>query len=167
MSVEAPDEVTPENIDELSEEEIEAYNEQVEAELEAQLDEQADDLDDTEQAAAEALLQDAEETVETETVALDSGLELEVRTRIPPAVERMQSRLERMEKRGASPAEIATLNCEMLAEMVETEGYGSPEPWHIAYQGDDGGLQWLSEVTSTVLEPAHDRAEATKGKFER
>lgn len=148
-----------------SEEDIEAYNEAKDAEMEARIGQ----LEDEEQEAVEALLDEAEETAETETVTLESGLELEVRTRVPPAVERKQQRLRTLEKRHkdgeADIRDIAEVSCEMLAEMCETDGYDNPDVWLAAYQRE--GQQWLLEMVAEVTEPAKNQTEQLGNRLDR
>lgn len=143
---------------EASEEEIEAYNEQREQDIQ----EHIETLNQQQQDAVDALRKDAQESLETETVELPSGVALEVRARVPPRVERLQDRAQEAEVKG-DLEKSRRLNAEMLAAMVETEGYDTPEVWVVASQDGDAGMQWMAEVTSLVVEPAEDNAEALKG----
>lgn len=115
--------------------------------------------------AADALIGDAKSTLETETVELDSGLELDVRSRLPASVEENLEALEAAETRGDRVA-IRRLNCEMVAAMVVTEEFDQPGVWLAASRDGDAGMQWLSEATATILKPALDRAEETEGKLQ-
>lgn len=140
---------------------VEAYNEQVEQRFEEQLAE----LAEQEQEAVSALLEEAEESADTETVEFPSGLELAVKTRIPIDIEQRLERIERLEEQGAPIGEIATVNCEVLATMCETDGYDSAETWLAAYERE--GMQWLAEMTERVLEPATENAESVGNRRRR
>jgi hypothetical protein len=159
MSVEPPESLDFENLDQYSEEEIEAYNEQKEQEIA----ERIADLREQEQAAVEALRSDAQDSIETATVELPSGLELDIRTRFTQRAERLQEELADLEQQDASVADIRWTNAELLAEMCETKGYDQPAPWDIAARDDDAGLVWMMEVTDAVIEPIADKAEAMQG----
>jgi hypothetical protein len=132
----------------------EAYNEQVEARFQQRRQE----LADQEQAAVSALLEAAEASAETETVEFPSGLELEVKTRIPVDVQHRLERIERLEQEDAPIEEIAAVNCEALAGMCETDGYDSADTWLAAYEKN--GIHWLGEMTSRVTTPATENAES-------
>lgn len=142
-----------------------AWNEDIEQRLDDRLDERLADLAADEQAAVEALLEEADETAETETVDFPSGLELDVRTRFPPGVEHQLERLERLEERDAPTREIARVNCRLLAEMCETDGYDSADVWLTAWE--QRGLQWLSEMTAEVTAPAAREADELGNRFGR
>lgn len=133
----------------------EAYNEQVEARFEERLQE----LADQEQAAVSALLEEAEKDgPETETVEFPSGLELEVKTRIPVDVEHRLERIIRLEQEGAPMEEIAAVNCEALAEMCETDGYDSADTWMTVWSKK--GTHYLAEMIEIVTGPATENAES-------
>ena len=134
----------------------EAYNEQVEQRFEERLQE----LAEQEQAAVSALLEEAEEPddIETETVEFPSGLELEVKTRIPMDVEQRLERIERLEQEGAPMKEIAAVNCEALARMCETDGYDSADTWMAVWSKK--GTHWLAEMTTRITAPATENAES-------
>jgi hypothetical protein len=132
----------------------EAYNEQVEARFEERFQE----LAEQEQKAVSALLDEAEESAETETLEFPSGLELEVKTRIPVDVEHRLERIEHLEQEDAPIGEIAIVNCEALAEMCETDGYDSADTWLAAYEKE--GIHWLGEMTSRITAPAKENAES-------
>ena len=132
----------------------EAYNEQVEARFQQRRQE----LADQEQAAVSALLEEAEASAETETVKFPSGLEMEVKTRIPVDVEHRLERIERLEQEGAPIGEIAAVNCEALAGMCETDGYDSADTWLAAYEKN--GIHWLGEMTDRITAPATENAES-------
>jgi hypothetical protein len=131
-----------------------AYNEQVEQ----RFDERFAALADQERDAVDALLDEAELSADTETVEFPSGLEIEVRTRIPVDVEQRLERLEHLEAEGAPVGEIAAVNCEALAGMCVTDGYDSAETWLVAYEKN--GMHWLGEMTSRIVEPATANAES-------
>jgi len=132
----------------------EAYNEQVEARFEERLQE----LAEQEQEAVSALLEEAEESAETETVEFPSGLELEVKTRIPVDVEHRLERIEQLEQEDAPIEEIAAVNCEALAGMCETDGYDSADTWAAAYEKK--GTHWLGEMIDRITAPATENAES-------
>jgi len=132
----------------------EAYNEQVEARFEERLQE----LAEQEQEAVSALLDEAEESAETETLEFPSGLELEVKTRIPVDVEHRLERIEHLEQEDAPIGEIAVVNCEALAGMCETDGYDSADTWLAAYERE--GIHWLGEMTDRITAPAKENAES-------
>ena len=132
----------------------EAYNEQVEA----RFDERLQELAEQEQAAVSALLEEAEASAETETVEFPSGLELEIKTRIPVDVEHQLERIERLEEQGAPIGEIASANCEALAEMCETDGYDSADTWMTVWSKK--GTHWLAEMTSRITATATENAES-------
>jgi len=134
----------------------EAYNEQVEARFEERLEE----LAEQEQEAVSALLDEAEgaDATDTETVEFPSGLELEVKTRIPVDVEHRLERIEHLEQEDAPIGEIAIVNCEALAEMCETDGYDSADTWLAAYEKE--GIHWLGEMTDRITAPAKENAES-------
>ena len=125
----------------------EAYNEQVEDRFEERLQE----LAEQEQAAVSALLEEAEESAETETVEFPSGLELEVKTRIPVDVEHRLERIEHLEQEGARD-EMAEQSAHVAASMCETPGYDNPDTWLTAWKKE--GTHWLSEMLSEILDPA-------------
>ena len=132
----------------------EAYNEQVEDRFEERLEE----LAEQEQTAVSALLEEAEGAAETETVEFPSGLELEVKTRIPVDVEHQLERVERLEQEDAPIEEIAAVNCEALAAMCETDGYDSADTWMAVWSKK--GTHWLVEMTSRITAPATENAES-------
>jgi len=135
------------------------YNEHKEAEMEARLDE----LDEQKQAAVGALREAAQESVDTETVTLGQ-VDLEVVTRIPPAVEDLLDEMERAEQRQDTDR-LRELNALALAEMVNSpDEYVDPDVWAVA--AEQNGLQWVSEAVATVLEPARDRQQDTAGNLQ-
>lgn len=154
---EPPDDLDFSRLHEYSDEEIEAYNRQKEDELEQRIEEHLTELDEAEQEAVDALIDDAEESIETTTVSFESGLEIEVYQRIQRDAERKVEELESIEEQGASQKRLAWTNCEALAAMCVGEPYDEPEPWFAAYQ--ENGQQWLAEMTSDIIEPARERAE--------
>jgi len=159
MSVDAPESLDFSNLEQYSEAEIEAYNEQREQEIA----EHIADLRAQEQAAVDALRSDAQDSIETETVELPSGLELEIRTRFTQRAERLQEELAELEQQGTSVVDVRWKNAELLAEMCETDGYDKPEPWDIAARDDDAGLVWMLEVVDIVTKPITEKAEAIQG----
>lgn len=160
MSAEPSDRPDLEAVIESDDPELaDAYNDAVEAEMA----ERVEALEDAEQNAVAALRDDAQDSIETETVKLPSGLELEVRTRFTQRAERLQEDLAELEQEGASVADIRRLNAQLLAEMCETDGYDSPEPWDIAARDDDAGMVWMGEVTDVMLEPIHEKAKELQG----
>jgi len=132
------------------------YNEAQEAAIKERLDH----LDEQKQEAVSALRESAQESLETETVTLDSGVTLEVRTRLPPNVERLQAEAQQAEE-DRDYQRARRLTCEILAAMVESPAeFGDPDVWATASRDGSAGLQWLLEATDAVLEPAIDSAEA-------
>ena len=164
MSVEAPDNLDLENLEEYTEAEIEAYNQAKEQELDRRLKEKELQLTEQEREAVEALAGDEDEEVETKTVSLDGGVEVEVRTRIPPEVERLQERTLRLERRGEME-DARRKNCQMLATMIVTEPYDSADAWEVMAMRK--GMQWLGDITADVFEPALDNLEETKNRLRR
>lgn len=164
--VAVPDRVTPENIDDLSKEQIRAYNEQKEAELAERLG----DLEASEQDAVEFLRGQQEQTEEHETVILTAGdtdQELTVRARLTSGVEDLQQEVGDSIHSG-SVAEARQAAAELIAEMVVApEEYTNPRVWVLAAQYESGGIQWLTDVMAEVLDPALSHAEDTKGKLQR
>lgn len=132
------------------------YNEAQEAAIKERLDH----LDEQKQEAVSALRESAQESLETETVTLDSGVTLEVRTRLPPNVEQLQAEAQQAEE-DRDYQRARRLTCEILAAMVESPAeFGDPDVWATASRDGSAGLQWLLEATDIVLEPAIDSAEA-------
>jgi len=135
------------------------YNAHKEEEMEARLEE----LDEQKQAAVGALREAAQETVDTETVTLGQ-VDLEVVTRIPPAVEDLLGEMERAEQRQDTDR-LRELNALALAEMVDSpDEYADPDVWAVA--AEQNGLQWVSEAVATVLSPARDRQQDTTGNLQ-
>lgn len=137
----------------------EAYNEAKRDEIAAELEH----LDEQEQAAVDALRESAQQSLETDTVTLPSGVDLEVRARMPPVVENLQEKMQRARQQ-QDLQRARRLNCAMLAEMVESPGeYVNPDVWETASRDGNAGLQWLAEVTDIVVGPATENAEALQG----
>jgi len=154
MSDNAPDSIDFEKLEagEYDDEEIEAYNEQREQEIV----ERHKELNRQEQKAVDALRRDAQESHETETVTLESGVDLEVRTRIPPEVEDLHEQLQEAQRAG-NLSLTRQLAAAMNAEMVEApEGYTNTDVWLVASRDGDAGLQWLTETTDIILKPVKD-----------
>ncbi len=158
----APESIDLDNLDQYTEEEIEAYNEQVEAHLSQKIE----DLSNQEQEAVNLLREQAQATATTETVYLDrpgkDPLELEVRTRFPPSIERKHQQFQTLKETG-DVDKAKRIACEMLAEMVVTPGFGNPRVWRIAAGSDGAGMVWVKEAADTVLAPALKRAGASMG----
>jgi predicted DNA-binding ribbon-helix-helix protein len=138
----------------------EAYNEQVEARFQQRLQE----LAEQEQAAVSALLEEAEESAETATVEFPSGLELEVKTRIPVDVEHRLERIKNLEEEGALD-EMATQSAHVTANMCETAGYDDPDTWLTAWEKK--GTHWLSEMLAEILAPAVKETDALGNRHGR
>lgn len=142
----------------LNDEEAQAHNEQRRQEIQDHLD----TLNEQQQEAVATLRESAQESADTEMVTLPSGVDLEVRSRIPPAVESLIDDLQTAEQHG-DPDRVRRLNSEALAEMVVTEEYSDPRVWVTASKDGDAGLQWLAEVTDIVLGPATEQIEDLQG----
>lgn len=156
--VEPPDELDYSNLDQYSDAEIEAWNDQRRDEIEDTIE----SFNERQEAAVNALREDAQKSADTETVELSSGIELEVRTRIPPAVEQLVDDV-RAAQQEQDLDRARRLGAAANAEMVESPAeYTSAEVWVVASQDGAAGVQWLTETTQTILGPARDRAE-TKG----
>jgi len=143
----------------------EAYNEAVEADLEARIEERIERMDEAEQAAVEALVDDAKS--ETTTVPFSSGLEIEVYERLTSEAEDHVQAVADLYERDETPSEAVLVGaiCEALASMVVTEPYGDADVWEAAYHSEDGGgTQWLHEMFDRIVEPAVERAEARKNE---
>lgn len=135
------------------------YNEYKEAEMEARLD----DLDEQKQAAVGALREAAQQSVDTESVTLGQ-VDLDVVTRIPPAVEDILDEMERAEQRQDTDR-LRELNALALAEMVDSpDEYADPDVWAVA--AEQNGLQWVSEAVAVVLGPARDRQQDAAGNLQ-
>jgi hypothetical protein len=135
------------------------YNRHKEAEMEARLNQ----LDEQKQAAVGALRDAAQESADTETVTIGQ-IDLEVVSRIPPAVEDLLDEMERAEQRQDTDR-LRELNALALAEMVDSpDEYADPDVWAVA--AEQNGLQWVSEAVATVLGPARDRQQDTAGNLE-
>lgn len=134
----------------IDDDEVEAYNKQREQEIQ----ETIETLNEQQQQAVDALRESAQASLETETVTLPSGVDLDVRTRISPEVERLIDNIQEAEATG-DLQRARRLSAEALAEMVESpEEYGDPDVWVVASQGGDAGVQWLGECIEIVTEPA-------------
>jgi len=150
--VEPPDKLDYGNLDQYSDAEIEAWNEQREQEIR----ERTEELNRQEQAAVDTLRRDAQESHDTATVELGSGVELEVRTRIPPEVEELADQLQTAQQnRDMSLMRrlAAALNAAMV---VSPDGYTSTEVWLVASRDGEAGLQWLMETNDTITGPVED-----------
>lgn len=146
-----PDKVTPENVDELSEEEIQEINSRRSDRLrDAIEDEQT--LSESERDALDALEDGVEE--ETERVEVN-GVEVDVKTSIPGKVETRFARMEHVAE--SDPVQARKLLAENVADMIEGESYGSPAVWRKF--GEKYGTQRLMEVFDDVAEPAVERSE--------
>lgn len=135
------------------------YNEYKEAEMEARLK----DMDEQKQAAVGALREAAQQSVDTESVTLGQ-VDLDVVTRIPPAVEDILDEMERAEQRQDTDR-LRELNALALAEMVDSpDEYADPDVWAVA--AEQNGLQWVSEAVAVVLGPARDRQQDAAGNLQ-
>jgi predicted DNA-binding ribbon-helix-helix protein len=139
---------------------VEAYNEQVEQ----RFDERLAELAEQEQEAVSALLDEAEESADTETVEFPSGLELEVKTRIPVDVEQRLERIEQLGEREARD-EMAVESAHVAAAICETEGYDDPDTWLTAWEKK--GTHWLSEMLAEILDPAVEEIGAMGNRLRR
>jgi hypothetical protein len=147
------------NLDQYDDDDLEAINE---ARREKFAEKHAA-LNEAEQDAVDALRQDAQESLDTETVTLDSGVELEVRTRLPPTGEDLLTEMQ--EARQAQDLQRARrLTCALLAELVESpERFTEAKVWEVASSDGDAGSQWLAEVSKIVMEPVETAAEDIMG----
>lgn len=135
------------------------YNEAKEREIAESLEH----LNQQEQEAVDALRESAQASQDTATVALDSGVELEVLDRIPPSVEQLAEEMQEARQTG-DIARARRYACAMLAEMVQApEEYTNAEVWATASRDGSAGMQWLAEVEQIVTEPAQESAEALQG----
>jgi len=135
-----------------SEEEVARYNEMRQREI----DETLAQLSESKQKAVAALRDSATDTVETEPVTL-GDVELAVKTRIPPEVERLVDRIQQAES-DQDRHRARRLNAEALSEMVaDPDEYADPEVWVVA--AEQNGMHWLGEVTDRILAPAKASAE--------
>lgn len=156
------------NLDQYSDEQIEAYN----AQKNEELDERIGELEGDQEQAVRSLRESAESTLSTATVELSRGedsdpVELEVRERMPQKVEEMRGQLDDL-RDGGSVQRAKLVACRMLAEMVHSpEAYTDPEVWFVAQQFDDGGIGWLMEAAQDVLEPVRSRVEENQGNSNR
>lgn len=124
MSVEAPDQITPENIGEFSAEEIEAYNEQKEKELSERADGRVRELSAEQEAALEAL---TEEPPDTETVDLGIGEDgTEVKTFVNEDIEDKLTFI--AENSGNLPLIRGSL-CEVMEWFIEDDTYADADIW--------------------------------------
>lgn len=153
MSTEAPDEVTPENLDDLSEEEIEAYNQQVEDNLEARLDEHVEELSASQQEALEMLApDDAELTATVELGAEDEAVE--VKTHLAGWVE---DELEEIFQQPESSRTFRRRIPSVMEWVIEDENYGDAALWR-AY-AERYGTKELTLRFLEVIEPIEEDAE--------
>jgi len=151
----APDSIDYEKLEagEYDEDTIEAYNEQRRQEIV----ERHQELNEAEQDAVDALRRDAQQTHETEDVGLESGVTLEVRTRIPPEVEDLYQQLQ-MARNNQDISLVRRLAAALAAEMVESPAeYSSTEVWLVASRDDEAGIQWLMETIDIILEPVEEQ----------
>lgn len=162
---EPPEDINFSRLHEYSDEEIEGYNRQKKQELDERIGDHLANLDETEQAAVDALIDDAEESIETTTVTFESGLEIEVYERIQRDAERKVEELEAIEEQGARQDQVAWATCEALAVMCLDQPYDQPETWFAAY--DKNGTQWLFEMVGEIIHPAEKRAERVKNRHGR
>jgi len=146
-----PDRVTPENVGELSSEEIRRINEKTSERLRDTIDEEHA-LSETEKSALEALEQGVSK--DTETVEVN-GVELEVQTSFPGVVE---NRIQRISKIAEErPKEARNLLADSVAEIVVDDDYSSREVWREF--GREYGSAELMGVFRAVSRPAHEHAE--------
>jgi len=151
--VEVPEKLDWDNLDQYSEAEIEAYNEQRRDEIQTA----EEKFNEQQEEAVDRLRESAQQSLETEEVELDSGLELEVRARIPPEVEDMQEELDQAVATG-DIALARRLAAAMNATMVESpDEYADTDVWLVASRDGDAGIQWLVETSQKLTEPAEDR----------
>lgn len=157
---ELPDAVTPENVDELSEREIEAIQRKRQEQGRAVLRE-AESLSADEAAALEALSNgDSEEG--TEVVELNNGVEVEVKTHIPGRVENRFTRMEGLAEQ--DPVEARGLLAENIADLILDSDYGSAAVWR--EYGDEYGSGKLMEMFTRVAEPAMQRSQELREQVE-
>lgn len=154
-----PEELDLSNIEEWSDAELEAWEQHTRESLDDRIEESVGDESD----AVATLREAATDSLDTETVTLGDGVELEVRTRIPPAVEDLHDKMRQADKSGN--LEVARrLNSQMLAEMVvEPDKFADPDVWATASRDGDAGMQWLAEATEAITGPATERAEELEG----
>jgi len=151
----APDSIDYEKLEagEYDEDTIEAYNEQRRQEIV----ERHQELNEAEQDAVDALRRDAQQTHETAAVELETGIELDVRTRIPPEVENLYQQLQTASD-NQNLSLVRRLAAALNAEMVESpDEYSSTDVWLVASRDGDAGLQWLRETTDIILSPIEDQ----------
>lgn len=152
-SPEAPESLDLDNLDEYSEEEIEAYNERKEQDLRERGAEHQRELDEEQQAALEAL-RDPEED---DTAQVELGQRtLTVNTYMDEEIERT---FERLTENREDPDIQRQLLPEVMAWMIEApEEYTDPLIWR--EYAREYGRDELALALMRVVEPKADRAES-------
>jgi len=152
-----PDRVTPENVGELSSEEIRRINEKTSERLRDTLEDEHG-LTEDEETALSALESGVDESTETVTV---NGVDVDVRLQVPGTVE---NRIQRMEAIAEDrPAEARNLLAENIADMIVDGEYANPAVWK--EYGRKYGSQGLMQVFERVAAPAREHAEELESEI--
>jgi len=152
-----PDRVTPENVADLTEEQIERINERRSESLRETLEDEHG-LTEDEEAALSALESGVDESTETVTV---NGVDVDVRLQVPGTVE---NRIQRMEAIAEDrPAEARGLLAENIADMIVDGEYANPAVWK--EYGRKYGSQGLMQVFERVAAPAREHAEELESEI--
>lgn len=152
MSTEAPDQVTPEDLDDLSDEEIEAYNEQVEDALEERLDEHVQELSESQQEALDLLAPEGAET--TATVQLGAEAEVDVKTHMAGWVE---DEIDEIFEHSESTRTFRRRIPDVMEWVIVDEDYGDAELWRT--YAEQYGSKELTLRFLEAIEPMAEDAE--------
>lgn len=159
MSVEPPETLDIDNLDQYSEAEIAAFNERQRERLEARLEERGVSMSDADVEALR-LIQGkqqayaAEKDRPTATVDFD-GQPIEVYVEPPPKFETLYDEFVGLQASDAAGMkDIIRKVAEVLAALCAEDGYDNPDVWYWAYVDDDEvGMDWLWEAYETLSEP--------------
>lgn len=148
-TTDAPDEVTPETLEDLSDEEIAAYNQEVESKLEERLDEHVQELSESQQEALDLLSPEDGET--TTSVEIGAEAEVDVKTHMAGWVE---DTLEEIFEDSESSRTFRRRIPEVMEWVIVDEDYADAALWR-AYAEQYGS----KELTLRFLEAIEPMAE--------
>lgn len=151
------DRPTPDNLDDWSDEQLEAYNEATEAELDEEARNARTRLTDEQEQALEQLRPDTE----TEHVELpaQNNVTVEVKTHTNAEIEAaLQAITDAASQDSSDLREIRESMITVLCGLIETEDFNSAEFWR-AY-GSEFGLGNLMRCVTVVAEPVMEEMEA-------
>jgi len=131
---------------ELTEEEREERRQR----LRDAVEEEAASLEESEQAALEALSDATEDNAETYTVELTGGVEVEVIDELPGSLEKRAAAIQNDDVTAGVDAMV-----DVMAHLIQTDGYDSVEVWRLYHEGY--GMTNLMENAMAVTEPYWER----------